>query len=291
MHIEAISNGLGAPSMYLVLLAQRGIIPATFSITADTGAENDRLMNTGERITAGEYFARVVEPLCHEIGITPLFARARDKDGAEMPGLEEWVGDYVAAGKLNHVKIPLFGSDGGRLRQACTGRMKVAAIRQTLRRLGATSARQAMALHRGEVRRMKGANGRVEAGFYTLNDMDNGGVVKWASHYYPMIDRGETREHAREQLDKAGIPWLLSSECDFCPHQDWARWSRHTEETIARVAAMEAKMDGQFFFTDKRIPLREALPLMQAEWDAKRAGSMFDDDPDFGCNEGAVCGV
>jgi hypothetical protein len=51
MHLESISNGLGAPSILLVAMAIRGEIPATVSITADTGWENDRLWNTGRRST------------------------------------------------------------------------------------------------------------------------------------------------------------------------------------------------------------------------------------------------
>lgn len=286
-HIEALSNGLGAPSVYLVELARQKKIPATISITADTGAERDRLWSNGERTTAREYFNRVVEPLAREADIEAVMVEALDGDGNPIPPLMEWTDGFIAAGKLNHIKIPLFGSDGGRLKQNCTSRKKVAAIRQELRRQGATSARMAQALHRGEVRRMKGRGGRVEGGFYTLTDFD----VLWCSHYYPLIDIGLFRADVREQLDLLGIPYLLSSECDDCPHQDWPRWSRHTSEVIDAIAEREAKMGGQFFYTDKRIPIKEALPLLRAEYEANRSTMDMFDDPDFGCDEGAVCGV
>lgn len=288
-HIEAVSNGLGAPSVYMLLMACRGQIPARLSITADTGAENDRVWNTGERTTAREYFDRVVEPLAHESGIETVMVEALDGAGNALPPLWEWVKADIDAGRLNHVKIPLFGSDGGRLRQPCTSRKKVTALRQELRRRGATSARMAHGLHRGEVRRMKGRDGRMEAGFYTLTDFD----ALWTSHYYPLIDIGLFRADIRAELDKLGIPWLVSSECDMCPHKDLARWERSAPAVVEEIALYESKMGGQFFFTDRRVPLKEAIDLMRADAAAKRAArpdSMFD-DPDFGCDEGAVCGV
>ena len=46
--------------MYLVVMAAEGRIPCRYSITADTGAEDDCLWSTGERTTAKEYYERVV---------------------------------------------------------------------------------------------------------------------------------------------------------------------------------------------------------------------------------------
>lgn len=288
MHIEAISNGLGAQSLYMVVMAAEGKIPARLSITADTGWENDRLWSTGERTTARAYFERIVRPYAEQHDIEAVMVEALDGDGNPIPPLGAWVRQYIEAGKLTHVKIPLFGSDGGRLRQPCTSRKKVTAIRQELRRRGATSARTAHGLHRGEVHRMKGQQGRVEGGFYTLTSID----ALWHSHYYPIIDEGLFRTDVQQELERRGIPYLVSTECDGCPHKDWPRWSRTSPGVIDDVADMEAQMGGQFFFTDKRIPIKEALPLMRQEWEAKhlRGPSLFD-DPDFGCDEGGVCGV
>jgi hypothetical protein len=289
-HIEALSNGLGAQSMYMLVLAAEGKIPPRLSITADTGWENDRLWSDGTRSSSREYFERIARPYAEAHGIEAVMAEALDGDGVPIPPLGEWVRQYIESGKLNHIKIPLFGSNGGRLRQPCTSRKKVAAIRQELRRRGATSARMAHGLHRGEVQRMKGQNGRVEGGWYTLTSID----ALWQSHYYPLIEIGLYRSDVQRELTARGIPYLLSSECDGCPHKDWSRWERTSPHVIDDLADMEAKMDGTFFFTDKRIPLRDALAQMREEAAAKtsaRPGDMFADDPDFGCDEGGVCGV
>lgn len=289
LHIESISNGLGAQSMYMLVMAAEGRIPARLSITAATGWEKDCVWSTGERTTSEEYFERIVLPYASQHGIEAVLVEAVDKGGIPVAPLGEWTRQYIETGKFNHIKIPLFGSNGGRLRQPCTSRKKITAIRQELRRRGATSARMAHGLHRGEIRRMKGIHGRVEGGFYTLTAMD----AQWMSHYYPIIEAGLFRSDVQNQLVQRGIPYLLSTECDGCPHKDWPRWERTSAAVIDDIADMEEKLNGQFFFTDKRIPIREALPLMKAEWEAKHqsGNSSFFDDPDFGCDEGGLCGI
>lgn len=285
-HIEGLSNGLGAQSVYMLVMAAERRIPATISITADTGWERDRLWSDGTRSSSEEYFDRVVLPYATAHGIEAVMVSALDKNGVPVPPLGEWVRQYIEAGKFNHIKIPMFGSEGGRLRQPCTSRKKIVAIRQELRRRGATSARMAHGLHRGEVHRMKGEHGRMEGGFFTMTAMD----AKWTSHYYPIIEEGLFRTDVQRELEKRGIPYLLSSECDGCPHKDWARWQRTSQHVIDDLADMEAKTHGQFFFTDKRIPLRDALEQMRKDAERGEQAGMFG-DLDFGCDEGGVCGV
>lgn len=288
MHIESISNGLGAQSMYMLILCAEEKIPAKLSITADTGWENDRLWSDGTRSTSKQYFEQVVLPYAKKYGIEAVMVEALDGSGNPLPPLGEWTKNLIELNQLTHLKIPLFGSNGGRLKQQCTSRKKVNAIRQELRRRGAVTARSAHGLHRGELHRMKGRDGRVEHGYYTLTDMD----VLWCSHYYPLIDLGLFRTDAQNELIKRNIPYLVSTECDGCPHKDWARWSRTSESVINELAETEAKMNGEFFFTDKRIPLKEALLQMKQEDELKKSftPNMFD-DVDFGCDEGGVCGV
>lgn len=295
MNLEIVSNGLGAPSMYLLYLASQGVIPARVSITADTGAERDRLWSIGERSSAEDYFNKVVKPLAEGWGIEARFVRARRKDGVSLPTLWQHTKEMIAQGKLSAIRMPLFGSRGGRLRQVCTSRWKVAAIRQEARRLGAKNVRSAQGIHMGEAaRRVKGANPRFENGFWTYNDIDGTTrdgrprVVKWASHYYPLVDQVIHRRTVETELCRLNIPYLVTSECDCCPHKDAARWLRTSPEMIEEIASWEAKMNGQFFFTAQRIPLQQAVKQMQAMRAAQ--GNIFDDTVEFGCGNG-VCGV
>ena len=286
--IEALSNGLGGQSMYLLWMACERQIPARYSITADTGSEEDRILCDGSRISAGEFFRKHVSPMASRRGIAAYFVRSRFKDGTELPPLHE----QMASGGLEAQNVPLFGSEGGRLRQTCTDKWKMRAIRQQLRRLGATKkARSAVGLHVDEyMRRQSG----IPLGKFVFENLSyvyyqtvNGSrkepkPVKWMEHYYPIVDMKLGRQAVRDRLDKLGIPYLLTSECDHCPHKDDSRWLATSQETIDRVAKIEEVYDGEFFFTDRRIPLKLAIEEMRK--------NPKPSDPIFGCHN-AYCGV
>jgi hypothetical protein len=191
----------------------------------------------------------------------------------------------------NSLNIPMFGSDGGRARQSCTDKWKVRAIKQELRRMGAATARNAQGIHFGEAaRRISGKFIGAVGGWDTYQTVEKrrgeNRVIKWLSHYYPMVDRRERREDAREELDRRGIPYLVTTECDFCPNQDYSRWMNHTPESLAASAALEANLNGEFFLTDRRKPLMEALEEMRLISEMRgRQGEI-----DFGCGNG-ICGI
>lgn len=254
LHIETISNGLGSQSVRMLVLAAEGFIPAKLSITADTGSENDCLWSTGERTTAKEYFDRIVKPYAADHGIEAVFVRANDKSGNPLPPLIERM--KIVDGPAG---VPMFGSGGGRITQGCTGKYKVRAIRQELRRRGATTARIAIGLTISETERMK------------ISD------VKWNTHYWPLIDLKLYRSMIQDDLTARGIPYLVSTQCDMCPHKDWARWERTNPETIERIEALENSLPG-LFFTDQRIPLQaalDALPSQTSLFDVCDSGYCF----------------
>lgn len=293
-HVESISNGLGAQSIWLLVMAIRGKIPATVSITADTGWEEDCVWNNGRRTAAHTYYHEVVVPLCKGSRVTPYFVRAnlRDKE-TRMVSLHAHTLACAEAGMLNNIKIPVFGSRGGRMKQSCTQRWKVSAINQLLRKLGAKTARTAQGIHFGEAdRRVKGKFTGVHGGWSIYqstirrNKIDI--PIKWLSHYYPLVDLKLRREDIVELVKAEGIPYLHSSECDLCPHKDLARWERTSEETLDQGERLEEAMGGQFFLTDRRIPLRLAIAAMQADRAANPKGYAM--EVDFGCRND-LCGV
>lgn len=249
-HFEAINNGMGGPSMYMMVLAGQGKIPATLSITADTGWENDCLLSDGRRVTAQEFYSDVIVPVGIEFGIETAFVRSQDKDGNALPGLGEQMRRGVIAG------VPTFGSNGGRLAQGCTGKYKVRAIRQELRRRGATSARCALGLTMSETHRMKQSDD-----------------VAWHTVCWPLIEAKLYRATIEDRLTAMGIPFMVTSQCDGCPHQDYARWSRLAPGTISDIVKIEAGLNGTQFLTDRRKPLAQALEEMAARRPEK---SIFD---------------
>lgn len=295
MNLESISNGLGAPSLLLLLMALRREIPATVSISADTGWENDRLWNTGRRSTNQEYFDQVIVPLCRGSHVTPRFVRAVDKGGVPRMPLGEAVTANAARGKL--FGVPMFGSKGGRGMQSCTDKMKIAAVRQEARRLGATTNCNAQGIHFLEAdRRVKGRFLRFAGWsiYQTTTTYKEAGVkkhrdIKWQTHYYPLVDLRMSRADVYTAVEKEGIPYIVSSECDLCPHKDLARWERTSPEVIEDGARIEALFRGEYFFTDRRIPLKDAIAAMQRDREAMKDRTI-QQDLDFGCGN-AICGV
>lgn len=292
MKLEAISNGLGAPSVYLLWLASQGRIPSRVSITADTGSELDRVWSTGEKSSAEHYYRTVVEPLCNEWGIETYFVRAETGDKTPMPSVHDYHGERVA----DSILMPLFGSRGGRLPQNCTERWKIAAIKQQARRLGATQMVSALGIHYGEAaRRVKGRWLFEKDGFnyyrtaHKNRKTGDWKETKWLSHFYPLVDLRLTREQIRQELEVLNIPYLISSECDCCPHQDPARWLRHSDESIERTANLESRYEGEYFFTRELRPLRQVIADYKAQIAANP--TLFDKDAStFNC-DAPVCDV
>lgn len=281
--------------MYLIVLAARREIPAVISITADTGWENDRLWSNGRRTSASAYFDEVVVPLCNTAGIQARFVRSRDKSKKHLMSLREHVESAAKTGNPHaQISIPLFGSRGGRLMQTCTDKWKIRALRQEARRMGATTNCNAQGIHYGEAdRRIRGRflEKRGKWNIYQTTVSNGGDMptdVKWITHYYPLVDLRLRREHTQAAIEKEGIPYLISSECDGCPHQDLPRWERHTPENLTELSEVEKLFNGEYFFTEKRIPLLEALEEMKR--DRRENPDLFNNEPSFGCNN-AICGV
>ena len=218
--IEIVANGLGGPSMLQFYLACVGELPPRVSITADTGSEIDRQTNKGERVTARDFFDNVVKPMGDKHGVDARFVRSQDENKNDLPPL--WHDVRAAAA----TDVPLFGAEGGRLKQTCTDKWKMRAIKQEARRMGATMLISAIGLHVNEV--MRRAQGRQlgktkeHHGRFTLfqNGQGKGNdwtPIHWMRHYYPLADMRLSRDIIQEKLDALGIPYLLTSECDMCP--------------------------------------------------------------------------
>jgi hypothetical protein len=299
IHLESISNGLGQQSMYLMVLARDGRIPATVSISADTGWELDRKWSTGERSTTEEYYNQVVVPLGKKWGIETRFVRSEFKDKSKFPPLIQHVRECAEKGKIPN--IPMYGSRGGQSRQVCTDKWKIRALRQEARRLGAKTNCNAQGIHFGEAdRRIKGPFLREQNGwsiYQTVVEKSEriNGVrvkrlvpVKWQTHYYPLVDLKMKRDQVTVAMLKENIPFLHSSECDGCPHKDFQRWERTSPSVVDELAKVEAMFNGELFFTDRRIPLKEAIANMQAE--ERVNPGRFNRDTDFGCGN-SICGV
>jgi len=240
-HINAISSGQGAPSTYMIYAAGMGKFPADVVIVADTGWENDMLWSNGRRTDAKTFFEEVTRPLANKYGMDAYFVRAQDENGDDLPPLSDVLKAFM--------NIPLFGSNGGRRRQTCTDKWKKRAIKQQLRRLGAKTATSYLGITMDEVHRMKRSN------------------LVWNDLAYPLVMGFGMKMYKAEitkELDAADIPYLVSSECDGCPHKDLWRWQRTAPHVVDELEEFEATFEGEFFLTKHRIPLRQAIELMES---------------------------
>ncbi len=297
LHLESLSNGLGCQSMLLFLMACRREIPATVSITADTGWESDRVWSDGTRASSKEYFNRIVFPLAKKYGFDARFVRSEDKEKVALPDLGAYIKQVAESGNFKGVNIPMFGSRKGRLVQRCTDKMKIRACRQEARRMGAKTNCNAQGIHIGEsIRRASGEylrmNGKWSIYQTQIKKKVNGIVewvdIKWQTHYYPLVDLKLNRNDCQRLMVKEGIPYIISTECDGCPHKDLARWERTDAVVLADLCATEKLFNGEFFFTDKRIPLMDSITKMQSERAADP--ERYKVEADFGCSN-AVCGI
>lgn len=283
MHVEYVANGMGSQSMYLLWLAIEKRIPATISMTADTGWEDDSDLCDGTKITARGFFDQHIRPLATKHGIEAYFVRSVRRDGTPELSIPEYLKKFGAA-----TVVPLFGSNGGRLKQNCTDKWKAKGMAQQARRLGATTCRSAQGIHWGErARRVKGRFLLKENGFdiyrSTIKRKDRIVEVKWRSHYYPLVDLRMTRDDVIAECTRLGLPYLVSSECQGCPHADPWRWMRRSPETIAELDRLEASWEGEYFFTKSCRPLAQLVD----EW---RKAEQSQGILDFNCEDG-YCGV
>ncbi len=203
------------------------------------------------------------------------------------------------------VLIPMFGSNGGRRAQSCTDKFKIRALRQEARRMGAKTNCNAQGIHIEEaLRRMDGdflRTNRKWSIYQTRQKLTRKEVldgvmtkvkyyvdIKWQTHYYPLVDLKMTRHDCQRFMARENIPYILSTECDGCPHKDLTRWERTSTVVLTDLAAFEKKFNGEFFFTEKRIPLLDAIELMKAE--RKENPEKYKIEADFGC-QNAICGI
>lgn len=283
MHINSISCGQGAPSLFMIILAGEKHFPADVVIVADTGWENDCLWNTGERTSAYVFFENVTKPLANKYGIDAVMVRTVDENGNHydsipdsimkkqlIAGTSKPISDDVWSDSYG-LDIPLFGSKGGRLKQSCTSKWKIQAIRQELRRRGAKTATTALGLHRTEAHRIKPSDNKWSLQCWPLCDLaetPGGGVVSMN------IGRTWDRTSIQSEMERRGIPYLVTTECDGCPHKDWERWKRTSPAMIEQLTSFEATFNGNFFLTNCRKPLNEAILLMEKKHDM--SAGLFD---------------
>lgn len=274
-HLHIISSGQGAPSTLLIWLAGQGLFQCDAVIVADTGWETDLHRSDGERVTNREYFNDVTKPLAKKFDIPAYFVRSKLGDGSDRPPIDSYQLRPTPKGSKHEFifDIPLYGKDGGKSRQSCTELWKIRAVRQQMRRLGATSGTVYLGLTMDEVHRIKPSS------------------VKWIQHDWPLVMPKYgvqiDRMGAQRKLKELGILYLRSTQCDGCPHKGLSRWRDTSPRVIDNLAKFEAKFKGEWYLTRHLIPLHKSIEKMEAIQAQRESGSFLDKlDLDDMCDSG-----
>lgn len=219
--IHVISLGAGVQSSTMALMAAAGEITPMpkCAIFADTQAEpksvyiwldwlEKQLPFPVHRVTAGNLANKTTEVRKSKSGKTYL---------------RSLIPAFVARPD---------GTPGGLLGRRCTSDFKIVPLTQELRRiLGLKQVRsseplvfQWIGISLDESLRMKDSRD------------------KWIKHVWPLIDKGMTRKHCLEWMEKMGFPKPPRSACIFCPFHSDEEWSRLTEQELSEVIAFEKRL-------------------------------------------------
>ena len=184
--------------------------------------------------------------------------------------------------------IPAFtmNPDGtkGMLLRKCTSDYKIAPLqrkqRELLKAAGEKKLMSWIGISLDEAHRMKPAR------------------VKYAENKYPLVERGITRLHCLQWMERKGYQRPPKSACTFCPYHDDAQWrDLQVNEPAEFAKAVEFEREwNRVVLTDKRpsqtkgvIRLhRSCLPLDQVDFRSAEEAGQLDM---FGNECEGMCGV
>ena len=189
--MKILSLGWGVQSFTLAVMSALGDLEKLdFAIHADT---------TYERSETYEFIKKYTSWL-NDYGIKTITVTNKIN---QLP--EKWANGY------NQVFIPITTlsekGEKGKLLRTCTGRWKIAPMRQYLRQIrGDETIEQWMGISLDEYQRMK--------------DSD----VKYIINKYPLIEKKMTRNDCVNYLSSHNIDIPPKSSCYFCPYHDSTQW-------------------------------------------------------------------
>lgn len=183
--------------------------------------------------------------------------------------------------------IPIYTeskSGGGMMRRQCTREYKIAPITKALRELVGLKPRQRapkeilvtqyIGISADEALRMKPSR------------------EKWIKHEWPLVDRGMTRGHCLEWMQRNGYPKPTKSACTFCPYHDDRAWrdmkAGDPESWADAVKIDEAIRNGVRGTKEKLYLHRSMKPLSKVDFSQPEDFGQIDA---FGNECEGMCGV
>lgn len=238
--IHILSLGAGVQSSTMALMAAAGEITPmpSAAIFADTKAEPQSVYVWLDWLEKQLPFA--VHRVTQGKGLEHDALRIRDR--------KDKLGSWVPSG-IPHYSVNADGSGGHGPRQ-CTHDFKVVPIMREARRLmkeaGAKHVIQWIGISLDEADRMKPAR------------------VKYATSFWPLIERRMSRHDCLRWMEKCGHPKPPRSACVFCPYHSDAEWRRLRDEEPAEFArAVKFECDYQAAKA-KTVRLKGFVPFVHA---------------------------
>ena len=153
-------------------------------------------------------------------------------------------------------------SGGGMMRRQCTREYKVAPITQELRRLVGLKPRQRapkeiivtqfIGISADEALRMKPSR------------------EHWIEHRWPLVEKGMTRGHCLEWMERNGFPKPTKSACTFCPYHDdraWRDMKASDPESWADAVKIDEAIRGGVRGTKEKLYLHRSMkPLVDVDF-------------------------
>lgn len=240
--IRVLSLGAGVQSSTMALMIAHGELPMVdAAIFADTGAEPQLVYDWLDwlekqlpfpvyRVDGGNLRDRIMRRV------------RREKTGSGGP--------------------PFFTTPNGMLPRQCTRDHKLVPIERQQRRLiglkhGQRGPKEVVAeswigISADEAIRMKPSR------------------LAFMRNVYPLVDRGMTRWHCLEWMQKNGYPRPPRSACTFCPYrsdEEWKTLKESSPDAFADAVAMdEAIRNGFVNSTEKLFVHRSKIPLKDVDF-------------------------
>jgi hypothetical protein len=240
------SYGGGTQTAAIAALVISGILPRPdLIVMADTGRE---------KTATWDYLEQVIQPALEAVNLKVDIAPS------SLKTVDLW-------SKGGDLLPPMWTTQNGhgQMKGFCSGEWKRRVVLRYLRQLGVKSCVNWLGISTDEAHRQRPTQ------------------EKWVQHWYPLIERGVSRDRCYTIVQRMGWPEPPKSSCWMCPHMRDAQWRQMRDQYPAdfdKAVALERDIqsrDPHAWLTKHARPL-ETL-------------TFGDDQPELfpvGCGEG-VC--
>jgi hypothetical protein len=234
------SCGGGTQSAAIAALIVRGDLPKpAYATIVDTEREKS---------TTWTYYEETLRPALVAVGI----------DLVRLPKSQFATVDlYAHNGDL---LLPAFTAPNGKLPTYCSNEWKRRVLQRYLRSVGIKRCNLWLGMSSDEMRRVRQS------------------TEKWASHWYPLIERGLRRVDCVRLVESLGWPTPPRSSCWMCPNMRASEWSELTPDDREKAIAIEREIrqkDSGLYLHSSRVTLDMVKDNEEFDFEGCASGMCF----------------